>query len=108
MRLLEPPAAGTLRVIWHSLFWSYLDVRARARIEQVIATAAGRATTAEPLAWLRYELEPRAAARAAGVGVEAVGDAEAVLRLDLWPKGGSVVLARGHPHGERIDWRGFG
>jgi hypothetical protein len=107
LKFIEPQPAGTLHVIWHSIFWNYLDVRVRARLEKLMATAATRATAAQPLAWLRYELEPRSAGLAADAGVDALLGAQAVLRLDLWPRGESIVLAEGHPHGSEVYWRGW-
>jgi hypothetical protein len=107
LRFLEPQREGTLHVVWHSLFWSYLDVRVRATLEKLITAAGARATAAQPLAWLRYELEARSAALAADDGVDALLGAQAVLRLDLWPRGESIVLAEGHPHGSTVHWRGL-
>ncbi len=107
LRFLEPQPPGSLHVIWHSLFWSYLDVRVRATLEKLMAAAAARATAAQPLAWLRYELESRSAGLAGDDGVDALLGAQAVLRLDLWPRGESIVLAEGHPHGSEVRWRGL-
>lgn len=97
-RLGEPPPPNALVVIWHSIVWGYLDARTQARIEQLINDAGAAASAASPLAWLRYEIEPansrQTAERIAG------------LRLTVWPKGESSLLALGHPHGSQIEWRG--
>lgn len=85
-------ADGTMRVVWHTIFWTYLTPGAQARIEAALAAAGSRATARRPLAWLRYELN--------GMG----GVAE--LKLDLWPGGEARALAIGHPHVNDLKWLG--
>jgi hypothetical protein len=90
-RLLdEPQADGLCRVLYHTIFWTYLPPDKQARIRAALAAAGQRATAKRPLAWLRYELN--------GEG----GVAE--LHLQSWPSGQERHLATGHPHGSRITW----
>ncbi len=89
--LAELQAEGTARVIYHTIFWTYLSSEAQARIRAALSTAGSRATATRPLAWLRYELN--------GEG----GVAE--LHLQSWPGGLNEHLATGHPHAARIAWR---
>jgi hypothetical protein len=88
--LAEPQADGICRVVYHTIFWTYLPPDKQARIRAALAKAGARATTERPLAWLRYELN--------GEG----GVAE--LHLQSWPDGQERYLATGHPHGSRITW----
>ena len=88
-----PPASepNVTRVVFHSIFWSYLDPAAQQRIAAHLASVGAAASAERPLAWLRLELAGR--------------DEPAVLRLTLWPGGADEVLARAHPHGAYARWR---
>jgi hypothetical protein len=88
--LAEPQADGVCRVLYHTIFWTYLPPHKQARIRAALAEAGTRSTAQRPLAWLRYELN--------GDG----GVAE--LHSQIWPGGKERHLATGHPHGSRIDW----
>lgn len=90
--LAEPQPDGICRVIFHTIFWTYLPAGTQARIRAALARAGKAATRQRPLAWLRYELN--------GQG----GVAE--LHLQQWPGGAERHLATGHPHGSRIVWHG--
>lgn len=88
--LAEPQRDGICRVIFHTIFWTYLPAEKQQRIRAALARAGETATRKRPLAWLRYELN--------GQG----GVAE--LHLQHWPGGADRHLATGHPHGSRIVW----
>lgn len=88
--LAEPQAKGICRVLFHTIFWTYLPPEKQARIRAARETAGAKATSERPLAWLRYELN--------GAG----GVAE--LHLRSWPSGAERHLATGHPHGSKVVW----
>lgn len=90
--LAGPQAEGICRVIFHTIFWTYVPADKQARIRAALSSAGGQATRERPLAWARYELN--------GQG----GVAE--LHLTDWPGGSERHLATGHPHGSRIVWHG--
>jgi hypothetical protein len=84
----EPLPAGTATVVYHSIFWQYLDDEERHRLTKVLADAGARATSEAPLAWLRMEAERE------------------LTRLDatLWPGGESRLIARAGYHGRPVHW----
>jgi hypothetical protein len=86
--LAEPPKPGVVTVVFHSIFWLYLDEPERERVRGAIEEAGDRASSEAPLAWLR--LEP---------------DTE-LARMDvtLWPGGESRLLARSGYHGAPVRW----
>ncbi|MBS0505004.1 MAG: DUF2332 family protein [Proteobacteria bacterium] len=88
--LAEPQAKGICRVLFHTIFWTYLPPEKQARIRAALETAGAKATSERPLAWLRYELN--------GAG----GVAE--LHMRSWPGGTERHLATGHPHGSKVVW----
>src|SRR6185312_16413442 len=54
---IEPvPARGSVRVLFHSVVWSYLSEGSRNRIRAHLSRAGAAASIEAPLAWLRYEL----------------------------------------------------
>lgn len=90
--LAAPQPDGVCRVIFHTIFWTYVPAEKQARVRAALARAGEKATRERPLAWARYELN--------GQG----GVAE--LHLTAWPGGRERHLATGHPHGSRIVWHG--
>jgi hypothetical protein len=90
--LADPQGAGICRVVYHTIFWSYVPPDKRGRILAALARAGESAERDRPLAWLRYELSD--------------DGAEAELRLRTWPGGGDCLLATGHPHGGAVRWAG--
>jgi hypothetical protein len=86
--LLAQPATGVATVVYHSVLDEYLDGRVRARFHAAVATAAGLATPAAPLAWLR--LEPSSDVR------------HHTLTLTLWPPGREEALAVCGAHGSDV------
>lgn len=89
-QLARPHGEGVTRVLFHTIFWTYLPPDKQDRIRAALARAGQRSTQQNPLAWLRYELN--------GEG----GVAE--LHLRQWPGGCDRHLATGHPHGTHLAW----
>lgn len=56
-RLAEPQAAGTTRVLVHSVVWQYLGDARRATVTAAMERAGAAATRGRPLAWVA--MEPR-------------------------------------------------
>ena len=81
--------AGTTRVLFHSVTWSYLPEATRDRITRFMRACGEQADERSPLAWLRFELSPK--------GAE--------LQLTRWPGDADVLLATGHPHGTMVAWK---
>lgn len=92
-RLREHQDEGIARIVMHSVFWQYPPREVQQRMEKAIAESAAKATTEQPLAWLRFEPDPPAVS-------------PMQLRLDLWPTGEKLLLATCHPHGSTINWFG--
>lgn len=90
---LASPAPGALTVVYHSIFWNYLDAAAQARITRAITDAGARATPAAPLAWLRFELDDTVSA--------------ARLTLSLWPGMQDLLLAEADAHAHHVIWHGM-
>lgn len=89
--LQKPQAAGTTRVLMHSIVWQYVPVDQQARVTAAMEAAGGRATPDRPLAWISLEAN------------RVVHNHE--LRLRYWPGGAEpALLARAHPHGAWIEW----
>lgn len=91
-RQLAEPASGTLTVVYHSIFWNYLDAAAQRRIADAIRAAGARATDEAPLAWLRFELDDT--------------QAQAHLVWSQWPGPQDELLAEADAHARRIRWHG--
>lgn len=89
-RLAEPQAAGTTRVLMHSVVWPYLDEARRSRIIAALEAAGARARPETPLAWLRMEWDS--------------GHTPHRIRLKTWPGGEDRHLGSSHPHGAWIEW----
>jgi hypothetical protein len=89
-RLAKPQAAGTSRIIMHSVFWQYLPQETQGIIQSAIEAAGAAATPKHPLGWLTFE------------PVESLQFM--ALKLRLWPSGDDLTLANCHPHGTHIEW----
>ncbi len=87
------PHAGVATVIFHSIFWQYLDPRKQAALTDAIALHGEAATPDAPLAWLRMEPAPGRL-----MPIE--------LRLTLWPGGETRRLAVVQAHGAWVNWDG--
>lgn len=91
-RLAQPQAAGTCRVVFHSMFRQYLSEERRAALRLIIETAGLRATTDRPLATISYEwCDARSEVR---------------LLLTTWPNGRTEHLADVEPYGRWLAWLG--
>jgi hypothetical protein len=87
---LREPAASSATVLYHSIMWQYLASETQADIQASLERAGDRATSAAPLAWLRFEPS------------NSVSRPE--LRMTLWPGARDVRLAVAHPHGSSVQW----
>jgi len=90
-RVLAPPRAGELTVIWQSVVRQYVPADAWAAIEQAIEEAAGAATPEAPLAWVTMEPDGHPLSRFA-------------LRATTWPGGVRSRLADTGDHGPPVRW----
>lgn len=89
--LARPQAAGTTRVLMHSIVWQYLGRERQAAITAAMEAAGARATRERPLAWIALETN-RTAFRH-----------ELVVRY--WPGDGAArMLGHAHPHGAWVEW----
>ena len=90
-QLTDMPA-GTTTVLYHSFAWLYFDPRTKDRVLAAMAAAGARADRDRGLAWLSFESD----------------DSTENPRLDLtlWPGGRKRRLAKAHPHGRWVKWRG--
>lgn len=91
--LARPQAAGTTRVLMHSIVWQYVPADQQARVTAAMEAAARRATADRPLAWIALEAN------------RTVHHHELLVRY--WPGGDEPVkLAHAHAHGAWIEWLG--
>ena len=88
---LAEPAPGVATVLYHSVVWQYLDDETRSRVTGAIEAAGARATSNDPVAWLRLEPTPH-------------DYFPAELRLTLWPGGEERLLATSGFHGGAVTW----
>lgn len=87
------PRAGVATVVYHSIFWQYLDPRVQAALSEAVEIHGAAATLDAPLVWLRMEPAPGRL-----VPIE--------LRLTLWPDGKERRLATVQAHGAWVTWDG--
>jgi hypothetical protein len=91
---LQEPHPGAALVVFHSVFWQYLDSDTQAALRDHLEVAGRVATADAPLAWLR--LEPHA-----------TNYMPAELRLTIWDGSGAGherLLATTGFHGGPITW----
>lgn len=91
--LAAPQAAGTTRVLMHSIVWQYLGEARQAAITDAMEAAGARATPDRPLAWVALEAN------------------RVTFRHELtvrhWPGSGEArMIARAHPHGAWVEYGG--
>jgi hypothetical protein len=93
---LATRAQDALTVVYHSVFFQYPPQDVRDAITQAIEREGSSASSAAPLAWLRFE--PGGS----------LGHAErgAILELIEWPSGQRRVLADLDSHGRFLQWHG--
>ncbi len=90
-RLATPQAAGTTRVLMHSIVWQYLPDAAQNRITTAMRDAGSKATADRPLAWISLETN-RATFRHE-------------LKVSYWPTGDKpLILGSAHAHGAWVEW----
>lgn len=89
--VVRPRAAGTTRMLMHSIVWQYVPADEQARVTAAMETAGKRASADAPLAWVMVEAD-RSVHRHK-------------LTVRYWPGGADAVqLAWSHPHGADIEW----
>lgn len=91
---LQTPQNGRAHVLFHTIAWQYLPDDAKKRGRSIIEQAGSRATQNAPLFLLAMETDDKSP----GAG----------LRLDAWPGGASMELARVDFHGRWIQWHEAG
>jgi hypothetical protein len=89
--LAKPQAAGTVRLLMHSIVWQYVPADQQARVTAAMEVAGARATAERPLAWIALEAN------------RTVHSHELVVRY--WPGGDAPkLLGRSHAHGAWVEW----
>lgn len=89
-RLAEPAAAGTARVLMHSVTWQYLPAEAQARIAAAMDRAGAATDASRPLAWVTMEPDRDLAAHRIGVR--------------MWPGGGAPrPIGAAHAHARWVE-----
>jgi len=89
-RVALRPGAAT--VLYHSIFWQYLDTATREALTATAKALGAQATPEAPFAWLRMEPPME-------------NLATTYLTLTLWPAGEERRLAEVHPHGAWVRWQ---
>lgn len=90
--LAKPQAAGTTRVLMHSIVWQYVPADQQDRVTAAMAAAGVAATAGRALAWIAVEANRNTHRH------------ELVVRY--WPGGEEPrLLAVSHPHGASIAWQ---
>jgi hypothetical protein len=87
-------ADGAWTVVWHSVFWQYLDVTARRAAENRLAELGSAAGGSARFA--RLSLEPRRRTPTQGY--------QFLVTMTTWPGGEERVLGVAHPHGIPTTW----
>jgi hypothetical protein len=91
--LAKPQAAGTTRMLMHSIVWQYVPDDQKARVTAAMEAAGARASAERPLAWVSLEAN------------RVMHIHEMVVRY--WPGGADgEIVTRAHPHGAWIGWGG--
>ena len=91
--LARPQAAGTTRVLMHSIVWQYVPPAQQRNVIAAMEEAGTRATRDRPLAWIALEANRDAHRH------------ELVVRH--WPGGErGRLLAHAHAHGAWVEWLG--
>lgn len=87
-RELERRPDDAATVVFHSFVWQFVDDEGRARMRRALERAAARATSDNPLAWLRMEW----------------GAGRGEVRLDTWPGEEHRLLATASPQATDAHW----
>jgi hypothetical protein len=92
-RLATLQAAGSTRVLMHSIVWQYLPDVVQQRIETAMAEAGAKATQEKPMAWISLETDRNTFRHE--------------LKVSYWPGGSEpVFLGEAHAHGAWVNWLG--
>ena len=92
-QLSQPQAAGTTRVLMHSIVWQYVPKDQQQRVLAAMTAAGARATAERPLAWLALEANRSLLNHG--------------LTVRYWPGGDEeTLLAAAHAHGAWLEWFG--
>lgn len=89
-RLAREQADGHVRVVMHSIMWSYLPAALRERISAQIKAAGASADESRPFAHLAFEHEEELA--------------EPAVHLTIWPGGERKKLGVASAHGQWAEW----
>lgn len=90
VRLAEPQAAGTTRVLMHSVTWQYLPNEVQARITAAMERVGAEASEDAPLAWVTMEPDRDLAAHRIGVRT--------------WPDGAErKTIGAAHAHARWVE-----
>lgn len=92
-RRLSDVRRGRVHVIYHSVFWQYLEPQEQQQCEALLRAAGEAATHHAPLAWLRMEGSAK--------------EPDAALTLTLWPEGKTQEVGRADFHGRWVRWTGW-
>jgi len=91
-QLVRPQAAGTTRVLMHSIVWQYIPSEQKTRVIAAMKAAGARATSDKSLAWIALEAN------------RTVHYHE--LSVQYWPGGEArVQLGTAHAHGAWLELR---
>lgn len=89
--LARPQAAGTTRVLMHSIVWQYVPEDQQARVTAAMEAAGEAATRDRALAWVSLEANRTLLKHE--------------LTVRLWPGDGERhLLANAQAHGARVEW----
>lgn len=89
--IARPQAAGTTRVVMHSIVWQYLGPERQARITAAIEAAGAQATIERPFAWITLEANR--------------DNFRHELVVRSWPGDDTAhKLAESHAHGAWVAW----
>jgi len=89
--LAKPQAAGTTRMLMHSIVWQYVPAEQQARVTAAMELAGARATSDRALAWVSLEANR----------VTHVHE----MQVRYWPGGVEPrLVTTAHPHGAWIAW----
>ncbi|MFL9840883.1 DUF2332 domain-containing protein [Sphingomonas sp. ST-64] len=91
--LARSQAAGTVRVLMHTIVWQYLGEARQAAITAAMEAAGAAATAERPLAWIAVEANRQTFRHE--------------LTVRYWPGDGAPhLLAGAHAHGAWVEWMG--
>ncbi len=90
----KPQAAGTCRVLLHTIVWQYIPTDSQQRIEAALVRVTAAATTDAPVA--RFSMEPDTQSPDAAKG--------AAMVLTIWPGGEPLAIGRVDFHGRWAEW----